>query len=360
MNITQIKDQLTCVEFLKNNGIEPVRHTSSGYLYHSPFRDDVHPSLTISRDGKIWKDLSENDLNDKGYSIIDLVGRFIGTTDFKTIIAYCNNLLGGVVSYNTNNSFNHQYSRNKKKLEELGDEIGVNNIPVYNNRIINLSSFSDKEIIKYAQDRGISQETLNTFCKQITLYNKKSNQTYNAVGFPTNTKNHFEIRNTSIKLIGNTTGEKITKDITYYHNNKQSVCVFEGFFDMLSFIEMMKYKGLDINQFNYLVLNSTSLKNKALEALNFSQTIYLCLDNDEAGALATRYFTETFGKQRVKDLRYKYSNFGDLNDFWKYCYSKIEIIKNNRLIHKLVTDCDLEFDFQRINEDATSTIKKKK
>lgn len=359
MNITQIKEQLTCVEFLKNNGIEPVRHTSSGYLYHSPFREDVHPSLTISKDGRIWKDLSENDLNDRGYSIIDLVGRFIGTTDFKTIIAYCNNLLGGVVSYSKDNSFSSQYRRNKKKLEELGDEIGINNIPVYNNRIISLTSFSDKELIRYAQNRGISEDTLNTFCKQVTLYNKKSNLTYNAVGFPTNIKNHYEIRNMSVKLIGNTTGEKINKDITYYHNNKQSVCVFEGFFDMLSFIEMMKYKGLNINQYNYLILNSTSLKSKAIETLNLSQTIYLCLDNDEAGSIATNYYVDKFGTQRVKDLRYKYSNFGDLNDFWKYCHSKIEKIKGNQLINKLYTDCDLELDFQRTNENAAS-IKKKR
>ncbi len=359
MNITQIKEQLTCVEFLKNNGIEPVRHTSSGYLYHSPFRDDVHPSFTISRDGKIWKDLSENDLNDRGFSIIDLVGKFIGTSDFKTIINYCNNLLGGVVSYNSNNSFNLQYKKNKKKFEELGDEIGINNIPIYNNRIISQSSFSDKELTKYALSRGISKETLDMFCKELTLYNKKNNKTYSAIGFPSNTKNHFEIRNQYVKLIGNTTGEKICKDITYYHNNKQAVCVFEGFFDMLSFIEMMKYKGMDVNNYNYLVLNSTSLKNKAVEALNYSQTIYLCLDNDEAGNTATKYFTETFGNQRVKDLRFKYSNFDDLNDFWKYCYSKIEDIKNNKLISKLVTDCDLELDLQRVNDNA-STIKMKR
>ena len=66
MNIKEIKDKYTCFDYL---GKRVVRKTTSGYLARAPWREDTHPSLTITPNGKGWHDLATGA---KG-SVIDLV-----------------------------------------------------------------------------------------------------------------------------------------------------------------------------------------------------------------------------------------------------------------------------------------------
>ena len=64
------------VEYLERKGIKPVRRTPAYALYHSPFREDTHPSFKVDTEKNLWIDYAEG----RGGSIIDLCMRLEGCT----------------------------------------------------------------------------------------------------------------------------------------------------------------------------------------------------------------------------------------------------------------------------------------
>ena len=64
------------VEYLERKGIKPVRSTPVYALYHSPLREDTHPSFKVDTEKNLWIDYAEG----KGGSIIDLCVRLEGCT----------------------------------------------------------------------------------------------------------------------------------------------------------------------------------------------------------------------------------------------------------------------------------------
>ena len=74
MDIRQIKNSYTCFNYLG----KPVRKVANGYLYRCPWRDDKHPSLSVTLNGRGWHDLATGDHG----NVIDLVMR-CKNTNFK-------------------------------------------------------------------------------------------------------------------------------------------------------------------------------------------------------------------------------------------------------------------------------------
>ena len=66
MNVQQIKEKYTCLDYL---GDRVVRKTKDGYLARSPWREDRHPSMTVTANGYGWKD----HVTGASGNIIDLV-----------------------------------------------------------------------------------------------------------------------------------------------------------------------------------------------------------------------------------------------------------------------------------------------
>ena len=64
------------VEYLERKVIKPVRRTPAYALYHSPFREDTHPSFKVDTEKNLWIDYAEG----RGGSIIDLCMRLEGCT----------------------------------------------------------------------------------------------------------------------------------------------------------------------------------------------------------------------------------------------------------------------------------------
>lgn len=52
MTIKDIKDKYTCLDYLG----KPVKKTKNGFLYRAPWREDTHPSLSVTANGKGWHD----------------------------------------------------------------------------------------------------------------------------------------------------------------------------------------------------------------------------------------------------------------------------------------------------------------
>ena len=68
MNIAQIIDKYTCLDYLDKR---VVRKTKDGFLCRAPWREDKHPSLTITLNGKGWKD----HVTGEHGNIIDMVAK---------------------------------------------------------------------------------------------------------------------------------------------------------------------------------------------------------------------------------------------------------------------------------------------
>lgn len=101
------------------------------------------------------------------------------------------------------------------------------------------------------------------------------------------------------------------KDITLIDNGCTVVKIFEGFFDYLSFLQISDEKN--INESDYLILNSAALVVKNISILEKYKVIELYLDNDSTGDKYTKLITERL--PAAKDERFKYSECKYLNEY---------------------------------------------
>jgi hypothetical protein len=167
---------------------------------------------------------------------------------------------------------------------------------------------TNRHLIDYAKGRGISPDTLKQYCKEV-IFTSNKKQLY-GIGFE-NIKGGYEIRNKFYK------GCIAPKDISFLDNDSKSCCVFEGFFDFLSFIELKK------NSFpttDFLILNSTALIKNAIALLHNYKRVLLFLDNDEPGQNTKRMIEESV-QADITDYTKLYKGYDDLNDYLM-CQSK--------------------------------------
>ena len=124
------------------------------------------------------------------------------------------------------------------------------------------------------------------------------------IGF-NNDSGGYEIRNKYSKIcLGK-------KDISTIKNDSNSLRIFEGFFDFLSFKSVENF--LEKEPADYLILNSVSMISKIKKSLEAYGHIELYFDNDEAGNRAVEMIKNE--KQNSEDCRVLYSDFKDLNDW---------------------------------------------
>lgn len=138
-------------------------------------------------------------------------------------------------------------------------------------------------------------------------------KSYFAIGFK-NKSDGYEVRNRFFK------GCMSPKDITHIRQQgepRYTCYVFEGMMDYLSFLSLRLQKfpscpSLDAQ--DYVILNSTSNVDKAIDTLHGYERISCLLDNDDAGRKAT-FAIETALGYRVRDASHLYSEYKDLNDY---------------------------------------------
>ena len=287
MNIKEIKDKYTCVDFLG----EPVKRTSSGYLYHSPYREDRHPSLSVTADGRGWHDLATGEHG----SVIDLVMRCLNTTDVKCAIE--------AIEAKTPFSFSQQNAlmadADKRKKESGFKSLQI--VPLHS-----------RSLLDYLEKRGIDPGIARKFLKEAHYsFNEGAGKgKYYALAYP-NDKGGVELRNLRFK------GSKAPKGITTHFTQenapegaeKGSCVVFEGVFDMLSFATLTNGVKHD-----YVTLNSVVNADAAIDVLkNYDGNIYLALDNDQAGRAATAKILAAL--PYAQDIAERYAPHKDINDY---------------------------------------------
>lgn len=278
MNIKEIKEKYTCLDYLGT----PLKKTYSGWhIYRCPWKTDTHPSLTVSPDGKVWRDLSSGAEG----GIIELVMAVKGTKDFREVCA----------SFDSS-SFSSSKTLDCKKERELEGSMftSFNVLPLQSR---GLYAYLSKRKINTTIARQLLQEAHYNFqerCDGKFLY---------ALAY-LNNKGGYELRSEQFK--GGTAPKGIT---THHYQENAPTVVFEGFMDMLSFVTLCG----EIRH-NYLVLNSIVNTDAAIEVLKKAEnTVYLCLDNDKGGDEATKRILDELPS--AIDIRGRFAPAKDVNDY---------------------------------------------
>jgi len=145
-----------------------------------------------------------------------------------------------------------------------------------NYEIKRIQPLQNQALLAYLNSRNIDCLSAKKYCQEI--YYAINGKTYFGIAFK-NRSGGYELRNKYFKgCIGK-------KDFTHYEKDKNTIAIFEGFFDFLSFITLNE--GIE-NQIDFLVLNSTSLVLKTKSILKEYRSIYTWLDNDDTGKKTTQ------------------------------------------------------------------------
>ena len=276
------------VEYLERKGIKPVRSTPAYALYHSPFREDTHPSFKVDTEKNLWIDYAEG----KGGSIIDLCVRLEGCTLLEAI-----RQLGRNAPDYTACSSQKADRAMKRSSKPMAFASGAR-------RLTGISDTLPPHLQKYlTEERCINIEKAMHFLRCISY--EVGGRHYQAIGFA-NQSGGYELRDN-----GMFKGTIAPKDITpIFTDRADPVCIFEGFMDFLSFLSM---KEEFTN--HCLVMNSVSNVARSIRYLNERQvfTIRTFFDNDEAGRRATEDFVKSGFK--VENMSVHYRSFKDLNEY---------------------------------------------
>lgn len=289
MNIQQIKEKYTCLDYLGR----PLKKTSSGWhVYRCPWKKDTHPSLTVSPDGKVWRDLSNPGAKDAEGGIIELVQKCLNTKDFKAVCAEFDS-----------SSFSLSKILDCKKEKDL--------------ECSRFASFSvlplqSRGLYAYLTKRKINTSIARQFLQEAHYsFQERNDGRYLYALAYKNDKGGYELRGAPYK--GNPDGYKggtSPKGITtHLDGGNAPVVVFEGFFDMLSFATLCREV-----RHNYVVMNSIVNRDATVGVLKPLQNqILLCLDNDNGGENATRWLMEQLPS--AIDIRERFAPYKDVNDY---------------------------------------------
>jgi hypothetical protein len=270
--------KIDMVDYLSSLGYQPTKVRNVDYWYLSPLRKEKTASFKVNRKINCWYDHGIG----KGGSIIDFAILYYNCTIkelFQQVTKYISIL---------------PLSHPNLTLNEVNIETKI--------AIVNERPIASLALERYLDARRIPLCIAQEYCNEVCY--SLNNKEYYAIGFKNNTWG-YELRNAFSKL------SSAPKDITTFNNGSNSVAVFEGFFDFLSFIAMQKNQPAIHS--DYVVLNSISSFEKARPFMESHAVIRLYLDNDTAGQNCTSYALSL--SSRYKDERCLYQHYKDINDW---------------------------------------------
>ena len=282
MNIKKIK-QIKLQDFLASMGCKPVKQYGVNFMYLSPLRTEKHASFKVNTEINQWYDFGIG----RGGNIIALAELLYNSSDVSYLI--------------------HQIERNAPSSVS-GSLPTVKPITPQNSfEHLQVLPITHPALIKYLEERCIDVETARTVCKELHFDTRGKH--YFGIGFP-NIAGGYEIRNPFFK------GCIAPKDIShFYAEEPKKVCfLFEGFMDFLSFMTLRRKENDGLKRQDYLVLNSVSNIQKALEPLSHYENVQCFLDTDEAGRNAYLQLSKELRKP-ITDASTLYNGYKDLNEY---------------------------------------------
>ncbi|MFV0178378.1 toprim domain-containing protein [Empedobacter falsenii] len=272
-----INEQIKMIDYLAQKNIYPISIKQNTYWYLSPLRNEKTASFKVDNSTNRFYDFGEG----FGGTLIDLISK-LENISIKEIIQKF-----------SINSFSFQ-KQNDFQLEKIQTKNEY--------KILKLKEISSFPLIQYLEERKLTLEIVNRYCKEI--HYKLNQKTYYAIAFPNN-QNGYEIRNKYVKMC------LVKKDISLMKNNQNQLKIFESWSDFISYLFLFP---TDEFLYDFLILNSIALLRKNIELINKYESIQTYFDHDDTGKSAT-IFLETELKTKVKDESNFYKKYKDLNEF---------------------------------------------
>ena len=276
MKMIQIIKRLSIRTYLAERGLRPTKDNPRYGLYLSPLRKEHTPSFKVDYVQNLWYDFGLGE----GGSIIDLVMR-LERCDFVQAVR----LLGNGERTHIPAPVSSSVSPSVTTFRTLFD------IPLRH-----------PALVGYLSSRGIDPDIAFGYCREV--HYAINGREYFAVGFR-NDAGGWELRSERFK------GGVSPKHITTIDNRSDTVIVFEGFMDFLSYLSMKKQLQTDA-----AVLNSVVNLPKAIPFLDRHTTIHAFFDNDDAGRKATADLKRLCPNSTVIDQSHLYREHKDLNEYW--------------------------------------------
>ena len=261
MNILQIK-QIAIVDFLLAIGIRPTKETTVSAWYHAPYREDEDPSFKVNKNRNIWYDFATA----KSGDIIDLAVLVYRTQNISKVLKMITQATPAV-PMKVRTFVPHPQTSASGGIRAQTSAF----------QDLRVQALASMPLLSYLSKRSIDMEIARQECREAhyTCHGKS----YYAIAFP-NEAGGYEIRNPYYK------GCIAPKAVSFFSQGQtDSVCLFEGFMDYLSFLTLRKKERLSVPCYgaDLLVLNSVNNLPKVLPRLKAYKHLYCYLDNDDAG-----------------------------------------------------------------------------
>lgn len=285
MNIDTAK-QIPISDYLHSLGYSPIKQQGNSLWYKSPFREEKEPSFKVNTDLNLWFDFGLG----RGGNILSLAKELYSTDS----LPYLLEKIASQSPHIRPVDFSFRHQRSEPSFQHL-----------------EVRELSHPALLRYLQGREINVALAKIECKELHFTN--NGKPFFAIGFP-NIDGGYEVRNSFFK------GCIAPKSITHIRQQgepKDTCFVFEGFMDYLSFLTIRVEKSPNmpcLDGQDYLMLNSTSKVNKAIDTLGGYEHIHCMLDNDGAGWKATNAIRNEYS-YRVRDSSFLYKGYNDLNEY---------------------------------------------
>ena len=186
-------------------------------------------------------------------------------------------------------------------------------------KVVSSAFISDDTLLRYASGRGISEDILRLYCREVAVRKGRSNSVQSYIGFPNN-GDGFVLRSAESGPCGkrctNSAPTYLSPDgILIAEPADCTVAIFEGFFDFLSFIERRRSTHGIIPDCDICVLNSVTNMKRSLDFILGHESIDLFLDNDKAGRDTSEAIIKAAPGIDVMDHSGEYAGYGDFNEF---------------------------------------------
>jgi DNA primase len=283
-------------QYLANRGVYPTKDRGYYGLYYSPLREDNDPSFKVDYGKELWYDFGANE----GGSIVDLVMK----------LEHCS--LAEAFQRLDNTSFSFQRNTLIAPVISTNQESAI--------KVQDIVALTQPVLLDYLKERNINTDIAKRYCLEV--HYSIAGKNYFAIGFKSDGEG-WELRNRDFK------GSISPKSITTINNGNDTIMVFEGFIDFLSYLSLKDNPSPAIDT---LVLNSTVNLSKAIPFLQSHRAIHTFLDNDEAGRKSLASLRELLTSSEVIDQSGFYRNYKDLNEYWQ-----ANSILKNRVVENKTT-----------------------
>ena len=273
MNCEEAKEKINIRTVLESFNLSPVKENRKTAFYFALDREEKIPSLSV--------DFVKNKAFDfgtgKSYDVISIVQQ-MNQCSVSEALKYLEKL-----DFPVQKKFQNEETKQQKEY-----------------KILNVCEIQHPALIQYLKFRKVYEQ--KDLVKEIEY--ELNGKKYFGIGF-FNNSGGVEIRNKYSKIcLGK-------KDVTLVENQSSEICIFEGFFDYLTYKNLEKKEN---SNSDYLILNSTAMFFKVEETLKKYNKISLFLDNDANGKFVKSKIYNQY--KNVEDCSLIYQEFKDLNEWF--------------------------------------------